>query len=178
MALRAHRSPARHRARTSAGTGTPGGAKKLRLTGDPSEDELHFSVAQLLDRVFAGRPVVWTTFPAGGYQLTRAAAVRLYRLGLKKGMPDIQIMWAGKIIGIELKARRGTRSAAQRHMHTQLTWAGVPVAVCRDTDDVILFLRKHAVPMLNVRLNSEVLYGHQGAANRGETQSQESPRLP
>jgi hypothetical protein len=153
---------------------------KFRLTPpEPSEDEFQHSVAQLLDHVFRGRKVVWSHFPSGGYFLSKAAAARLYRLGLKRGMPDIMIWWRDpfdmpRCIGIELKTSKGRPSTPQRKKHAELEEAGVACAVCRTLDEVVIFLRHHQVPMLKVRLNAETLYGNQGTEGRGAAQPAQS----
>jgi hypothetical protein len=148
--------------------------KALKLTApDPTEDQFHESVAQLLWHVFQGKPVVWTTFPAGNYHLNPAAAGRLYRLGMKRGMPDVLIFWDSKTFGLELKTRKGRPSQIQVETHEELERAGVRCMVVRTLDEVLMFLRFHRIPMLNVKLSTEVRYGNKSAEGSGP---QESPQ--
>lgn len=136
--------------------------RPFRLTApEPDEDCLHASVAAALNTLLLP-PAQWTTFPAGGYGLSPAAAARLYRLGLKPGWPDILVCHDGRLYGLELKTRDGrlsttrmvhTRSGAarvrmgQREMLAGLERAGVRIAVCRDVLEVLETLRRWDVPL-------------------------------
>ena len=128
---------------------------RLKLNGDPSENELHASVAQLLSWVLPDE-VFWTHFPSGGYRLTKAAQARLFRLGLKAGCPDMLIQWhSGKSMWIELKAARGVASVVQKRMQQKLRNAGVPVYTCRTKGEVLNALLIHDVPMHKARIAGE-----------------------
>jgi hypothetical protein len=121
-------------------------ASRFRLNGERSEDEIQHSIADMLDFCFNGHPVVYSHIPAGGYALTKAAAARLYRLGLKKGLPDLAIFWEGKTLFIELKTPKGSKSAAQKVMHSRLWECGFQVELCRREEDVIAVLKRYGVP--------------------------------
>jgi len=135
--------------------------RRLRLTPPRvPEDSLHESVARALD-ILLLPPAQYTTIPAGGYGLTPAAAARLCRLGLKTGWPDLIIVYAGRIFGIELKAaggelshtvmrrtKRGKRIViGQQQRHIWLREAGMQIAVCRTLDMVIAQLRAWEIPL-------------------------------
>lgn len=60
--------------------------------------------------------------------------------GTLAGVPDIQIIYRGRPIFIELKAHAGRVSEHQAEVHTRLTGAGAVVAVCRSLEDVDGFL--------------------------------------
>jgi len=128
---------------------------------DMDEDTLHACVKDALDTLLIP-PAEWTTMPAGGYGLSAAAAGRLARLGLKRGWPDLILVHAARVYGIELKTRTGRLSktrivrtrrggprvlVGQEEMHPRLEAAGMPIAVCRSLDDVLLALRKWRVPL-------------------------------
>lgn len=133
---------------------------RLHLTRpEPDEDELHASVAKALD-VLLLTPAQWTTFPAGGYGLTAAAAARLYRLGLRPGWPDVLISYRG-FFGIELKTRTGTLTrtrikrtrsggariiVGQAEMHERLRKSGAQIAICRSLDAVLAQLTAWDIP--------------------------------
>jgi hypothetical protein len=156
-------------ARSSHGTGsgfTPGRTRKTQAI----EDGFHTGIAALLDYMLL-KSVVWSTFPAGGYALTKAAAGRLYRLGLKRGIPDILIWHNGKTYGIELKTPKGHLSPEQREMHIRLRAAGMKIATCRTVDEVIAFLHEHKIPTHNA--TTRIDYGHTQATRGGTPQSQE-----
>jgi hypothetical protein len=64
------------------------------------------AAAALLDRAW-GKPLMplamWTAFPAGHVRLPPHAAAKPARLGLKRGWPDVLILHAGRLHGLELK---------------------------------------------------------------------------
>jgi len=127
---------------------------------EPDEDQLHEGVARALDLLLLP-PAFWMHYPAGGYGLSKAAAARLYRLGLKPGVPDILILYFG-VFGIELKAGDGRLSRTrivhharsgrprvvmgQEEMHVLLRRAGAKIAVCRSVDSVLERLRIWNIP--------------------------------
>lgn len=152
-------------------------APKLKLTGEPNEDELQQSIADLLDWVL-DEDVDWSHFPAGGYQLNGAARGRLYRLGLKPGFPDILICYSGgRDLWLEVKTRFGVTSQAQKKRHERLRANGHPVVVVRCVDDVLAALRTHKVPFKEVRLGGGYRgQSDQGAATSGTPQSEEGAR--
>jgi len=77
---------------------------------------------------------------------SRAAAGVSKAMGLKAGTPDIVMCWKGRLVGIELKARRGRPSPAQLETHDAITLAGGVVATCRSLDEVAAFLDTLDVP--------------------------------
>jgi hypothetical protein len=116
------------------------------MTDQPTEAELHRSVAELLDWMLL-RPAMWTTFPAGWTKMRKGAAGRLHGAGLKAGMPDAFVFHNGRTIGIELKTPSGKVSPVQFDMFEKLRLAGVPVHVCRSVDEVHEALAAHKIPM-------------------------------
>jgi len=130
-------------------------SSKFRLNGERSEDEIQHCVADLLDYCLAGQDAFYSHFPAGGYVLSRAAAGRLYRLGLKRGVPDIVIVYRpNRTLWIELKVPNlGRLSPAQRITHDKLFRAGAPVVTCRSEEEVIAALDKYGVPHREVVFN-------------------------
>src|SRR5262249_36200773 len=64
----------------------------------------------------------------------------LAALGLKPGIPDLCIVFRGRSIFIELKAKRGRLSPAQKAMHAQLVLAGAVVHTVRSLDELEGFL--------------------------------------
>jgi hypothetical protein len=136
-------------------------APAFRLTAPVApEDELHASVAGMLDRLLLP-PAEWTTFPAGSVPLPKQFAAKLARLGLKRGWPDILVLHHA-LYGIELKRRGGrlsktrlvrTRSGALRELLGQetvfprLEGAGMAIAVCSTPEAVLAALRGWGVPV-------------------------------
>lgn len=107
-----------------------------RIIRGPKEDQLHLSVAQLLDWILLP-PAFYTTFPAGWGVLSPSMAQRLKRSGLKAGMPDMLIFYEGLAYGIELKAGKNTTTPEQKETIAKLSAAGVQVWVCKSVEDVI-----------------------------------------
>lgn len=119
--------------------------RPISIPHDPTESQLHQSIAQLLDWILV-EPAFYTTFPAGWGRLSKGTAGRLFASGLKKGMPDILVFAPSRIIGIELKAGHNSVTAAQRDMFARLQGVGVTVYVCRDQHGVVLALRDADIP--------------------------------
>lgn len=113
-----------------------GKRRPISIPHDPSESQLHQSIAELLDWILKP-PAFFTTFPAGWGRLSKGTAGRLFASGLKKGMPDILVFDEGpKVVGIELKVGKNSVSSAQRAMFAQLQAVGITVYVCRSQEDV------------------------------------------
>ena len=112
----------------------------------PTEGQLHASVAELLD-VLLLSPAFFTTFPAGGYGLSKALGGIMKRRGLKAGMPDILVFYDGRCIGIELKVGKNKLSAAQVMTIDKLERAGIKVYVCRTIDQIVSLLVKEKFPL-------------------------------
>lgn len=113
---------------------------------EPSEGQLHTTVAQFLDWALMP-PALYTTFPSGWGVLARSTAGRLKGAGLKSGMPDILVFHDGRCYGVELKAWNGKISEAQKDMHNKLRAAGTVVFVCASLDEVIWAMERVGVPL-------------------------------
>lgn len=120
---------------------------RLKLTRpDPSEDELHKSVADLLLMALMP-PAMFSTFPSGMYQLPKASGGRLKAYGLKEGMPDIFVLHDRRVVWIELKRRHGIVSKVQQAMHEKLEENKTSVYVCRSPEAVIDALMREGFPL-------------------------------
>jgi len=84
--------------------------------------------------------------PNGGYRRYNEAK-RLKAMGVRAGIPDIGIVWDGKIAWLELKAGKGGASDIQLYRHEQLRRARSPVSLCKTIDDVIAALTAAGVPL-------------------------------
>lgn len=135
--------------------------KNLNLPGSATEDEFHVSVAGLLDVCLRPPETFWTTFPAGYGRLSKAMSGRLKAKGMKAGMPDILIFYrrnmvatftSTHIVGLELKVRGNSTSAAQRTTHALLQAVGVKTYLIRSLNDVIKALHDAGIPYRNVEL--------------------------
>jgi len=125
------------------------------------EDAFHADVAGWLAWALPA-PAFWTTFPAGGGGFNRG--LRLKRLGLKAGVPDILVfrplgrfragLFAG---GIELKTDEGRLSEVQVETHELLRAAGFAIAVCRSLGQVKAALAAWGFALLTEKPSSAAL---------------------
>ncbi|RAN36351.1 VRR-NUC domain-containing protein [Hyphomonas sp. GM-8P] len=108
------------------------------MTKQP-ESALQKAVVEYLRLALTPHEAVFWHTPNGGYRAPRTAA-RLKAEGVVPGVADIIIIWAGRCIAIELKAKGGSQSAAQKAWADQFTTAGGAYAVCRSVEAVERFL--------------------------------------
>jgi hypothetical protein len=78
---------------------------------------------------------------------TRRAQGDLRRSGYQAGWPDIEVIYNGRSCFIELKAKRGVLSAAQREMQRRLIYCGSEVCLCRSVPEVEQALREIGIPL-------------------------------
>lgn len=65
---------------------------------------------------------------------------------MKPGIPDMFVLFRGRLIGIELKAKKGTLSDAQDQAQTRLLLAGAVYHVARSVEEARDFL-KQIIPL-------------------------------
>jgi hypothetical protein len=69
------------------------------------------------------------------------------RRGIRAGLPDLLILYRGKLICIELKSRRGALSKVQRQVRLELVKAGASVWLCRTARAGLAALVYSGVPL-------------------------------
>lgn len=106
------------------------------------EQVLHQQVARLLDTILSDS--WWTTIGHGRPGRLQSAIQK--GMGVKPGVPDIMILDAGRVIFIELKAKGGQLSEAQKACHPLMRQAGAAVYVARSLEDVVSALDDARVP--------------------------------
>jgi hypothetical protein len=109
------------------------------------EEALQRTVASYLDLALP-RDAVWFHPPNGGAR-SKAEAGIFKAMGVKRGVPDLIIIYRGRVVAIELKAPGGTRSPAQKLMHAQLSAAGALVYTATSIEEVESFLRVAFIPL-------------------------------
>lgn len=116
-----------------------------------TEAQLHKAVAQFL-RVALKPPTIWTTIGHGGGGRIRGA--QLKAMGVQKGWPDILIIhadvnsgWWPVVVGLELKAAKGTLSAEQKAFGKSLETAGGVYHVVRSVEEVWAALQTADIPL-------------------------------
>lgn len=111
-----------------------------------TEAALQRTVVQYLSYALPRHEVLFWHTPNGGLR-SRATAGRLKAEGVVPGVADIIILWAGRCIAIELKAKGGSQSPAQKAWADQFTTAGGVYVVCRSLDAVERFLDAAGIPL-------------------------------
>lgn len=105
-------------------TARSAGPPRLALTEQvPPEADIHEAVARAFE-VLLPPEVQWSTFPAGHIQLSGQQAAKLTRMGLRRGWPDILLVWNGRVYGLELKRpRQGlSKSRWSRSRNGRMRW--------------------------------------------------------
>ena len=110
-----------------------------------SEAALQAAVAQYL-AVALPRFAVQHHSPGEGKRGPLARA-QLVQSGFCTGWPDLEIVWRGRVIFIELKQARGSLRQSQRETHRRLLEAGAPLMVCRSLAEVEAGLRGLQLPL-------------------------------
>ena len=114
------------------------------------EDDLQAAVCTLLKWALPADAAYWAC-PNGGLRHKMEAA-RMARLGVRAGIPDLHIVYRGRLYCLELKAPKGQLSATQSQMISKLEACGVPTAVVRSISEVERALKGWGLP-LSARLS-------------------------
>jgi hypothetical protein len=132
---------------------------------EPLERDIHESCADALDKLLAP-PAMWFTYPAGAAELSPQQMARYSRVGLKRGLPDIWLLYRG-VYCIELKRRGGQLSrtrigrtkrgaprvyVGQEETFPKLIHTGAiaAIAVCTSVDEMLT-----QIALWNIPLRSE-----------------------
>jgi hypothetical protein len=103
------------------------------------EQALHKAVAEYLD--YALPPdAFWFPVPNASKRGVVQAALMKQAREMRPGVPDICLVYRGRFVGIELKAKGGYLSPAQKDVHGRVTMAGGLVTVIRSIDALYDFL--------------------------------------
>jgi len=102
----------------------------------PSENQIHEAVVEHL-RIRGRRDVPWFHVPNGELRDPGTAA-KLQRMGVLAGVPDLLLLIAGRLHGLELKRERGGReSIEQQAVHAELRSAGAVVETAYGLDQAL-----------------------------------------
>ena len=113
-----------------------------------SEDTIHISIVDYLRLALPRSAVFWhtpNTFPTAKPQYH----AKLKRLGRLAGVPDLLIIHAGRIIGLEVKATTGRLSDSQKAFRPVFENAGGFYHIVRSIDDVRAVLDQHNITRRN-----------------------------
>jgi hypothetical protein len=108
--------------------------------GKLSEAEIHMAIADLLTK--AASPGVSWFHPANGELRNIRTAVKLKRMGVRAGVPDICLIINGVMHGLELKTAKGRTSPAQQAMHAEMRQAGVIIEIAHGIQAAVDVLRR------------------------------------
>lgn len=65
------------------------------------------------------------------------------RLGVSSGVPDLFVVVANRVIGIEMKRQKGSvTSLAQLEWIKRLNGAGITTRICKGADEAIAFIEE------------------------------------
>ena len=110
-----------------------------------AESELQRSVHRYLQMALPSDAVHFAV--PNGLMRSRKARARAVGEGILAGVPDLAVCWRGRTIFIELKAKGGSLSPAQRDMHNRLVFCGFEVVVCRSLECVCNSLAELGIPL-------------------------------
>jgi hypothetical protein len=110
------------------------------------ETALQIVAAQFLDYALP-EEAIWTAMDAGLTKLTPAQADLQKRKGVKKGWPDLLVMYRGKLHGIELKAPKGRVSPEQHRIGAALIDQGGHWCVAKSIADIEENLHEWGIPL-------------------------------
>lgn len=114
--------------------------------GHPEED-LQRACVQILEQFVPPPPKgpAWTAVNPISAKSKAAAGVSK-AMGLRAGWVDIDMLFKGRYIGLELKAPKGRLSVSQLDVHQQIKKAGGVVHVIRSYADLLRVLALHEIP--------------------------------
>jgi hypothetical protein len=103
------------------------------------EQQFHKAVVAFLNYALPPNIILFHV-PNGGGR-SKAEAGLLKAMGVRAGMPDLGVILpTGVVAWMELKAERGTLTAAQREFRDLMRARGVPFAECRTLQEVEAFV--------------------------------------
>lgn len=109
-----------------------------------SEDTIHISIIAYLGYALPRSAIFWhtpNTFPSAKPQYH----AKLKRMGRLAGVPDILVLHAGRIFGLEVKATTGRLSESQKAFRPTFENAGGSYHIVRSIDDVKAVLDSHQI---------------------------------
>jgi hypothetical protein len=110
------------------------------MTARRPEQDIQRTVFQHL--TVRGAPGTFAFHPANGGWRSRTEAKILKGLGVTAGTPDVIAIRDGRAYALELKAKDGKLSPAQRWAHAALRQAGAEVATANGLDEALAWLEQ------------------------------------
>ena len=98
------------------------------------ETTLHLAIVEYLTHALPTGALLHHSPNEGRHHV--AHRVRLKKMGMCRGWPDLEIIYQHSLYFLEIKTPQGRLSPAQKSLHTQLRDQGCQVEVIRSLDEV------------------------------------------
>lgn len=101
--------------------------------------------ADVLVAYLRRRSIPFTHIPneTGHTMEARRRAVRMKRQGVSRGFPDYIVVLRKRVIAIELKRQRGSKTSPEQTAWVEtLNDSGMPTAICRGAVQAIAFIEE------------------------------------
>lgn len=128
--------------------------RKLGTKRSQPEQSLQTQTASWLTWVLPPE-VPWTAIGHGGGGQQRGRILKA--TGVHAGWPDLMFIIKSRPVFIEMKAKTGALSPAQKEVHQAITVAGGIVKTCRSIDEVKAFLEVLGVPLRTEKPSTTLL---------------------
>jgi len=138
-----------------------------------SEHALQVAVARMLAIVLDPEKTWWSGIDHGAGKMTPASAGLRRARGVKRGLPDIIILFNSGLLGIELKSDKGRLSPEQIEAGNYWISLGHDIVVARSLEDVQEILLAWNIPM---RTRMTFMGGGNGRAARTTQPRDRGPR--
>ena len=109
------------------------------------EDTLQILTCNYLDKALP-RDICWTALEHAGQLTPYQGAVRKKK-GVRSGLPDLQFLYRGRSMAIELKTATGRQSENQKQYAAEFVASGGFYQVARSIAEVAEFLGRNGVPL-------------------------------
>jgi hypothetical protein len=103
-------------------TDAPSFAAQRRRESQRQEWTEQTRLAEMLNEYLDSVDTFWTLLE--NKPLSRLSGIFQKKRGVRSGLPDVQVIWRGKPIFIELKSRAGVASKAQKRVRLEMLCQG------------------------------------------------------
>jgi hypothetical protein len=100
-------------------------------------------LAEMLDKYLDPADTFWTSLE--NKPISRLSGIFQKKRGVRSGLPDVQVIWRGKPIFIELKSRAGVASKVQKQVRLQMLPAGADWWLARSARAALMALHLSGV---------------------------------
>ena len=100
-------------------------------------------LAEMLDKYLDPADTFWTSLE--NKPISRLSGIFQKRRGVRSGLPDVQVIWRGKPIFVELKSRAGVASKTQKKIRLEMLPAGADWWLTRSARAALMALHLSGV---------------------------------